>query len=136
MNLTARRIAAECLLLRSRRMARVTTRIYLDHMHAHGLSVAQFTLLTAIGSHPGARAVDLSPALDLEKSTLSRELAPLLAAGLLEARPIDKRSTGLFLTDAGAARLEAALPSWEAAQAEARAALGPLAPDLLELFAE
>jgi len=136
MTAAAHKISAECLLMRTRRMARVTTRIYLAHMHQHGLSVAQFTLLTAIGTHPGARAVDLAPALDLEKSTLSRELAPLLALGLLESRPSDQRSVALFLTDAGAARLEAALPSWEAAQAEARAALGPLAPDLLAHFAE
>ncbi len=130
----ARRVADTCLLLRSRRLARVLTRTYLDHMAHHGLSVAQFTLLAAVGSAPGARAADLAPALDLEKSTLSRELAALVTEGLVEVRALDGRSQGLFLTDVGTARLDAALPSWEAAQDAVEHALGGLAVALRERF--
>ena len=104
-------------------------------MAHHGLNVAQFTLLAAIGTAPGARAVDLSPALDLEKSTLSRELATLVRDGLVEVRPLDGRSQGYALTAAGADRLDEALPSWEAAQALARHELGPLADALIDHFA-
>lgn len=134
MNSTARHIAGTCLLMRTRRLARVITRAYVDRMAHHGLTVAQFSLLTAVGANPGARAADLAPSLDLEKSTLSRELAPLLSEGLLRTAPRDGRSHGLHLTAAGANRLEAALPDWEAAQATARAALGPMADELLARF--
>lgn len=131
---TARHIAGSCLLMRTRRLARVITRTYVDRMAHHGLTVAQFSLLVAVGANPGARAADLAPALDLEKSTLSRELAPLLADGLLRAEARDGRSQGLFLTDAGAARLEAARPDWEASQLAAREALGPIADELVARF--
>ena len=130
----ARHIAASCLLMRSRRLARVLTRTYLDHMSEVGLTVGQFTLLTAVGCTPGARAADLAPGLDLEKSTLSRELAPMVADGLIEVRALDGRSQGLFLTEAGAARLDAAIPAWEAAQAAVAQDLGALGQELRTRF--
>lgn len=110
------------------------TRTYVEHMHAHGLSVAQFTLLAAVGADPGARAADLAPGLDLEKSTISRELAPLVEGGLIAVRALDGRSQGLFLTDSGGARLDAAMPSWEAAQVAVERELGGLADALRERF--
>lgn len=134
MNATAARIASSCLLLRSRRLSRVITRIYVEAMGHHGLTVAQFTLLAAIGSAPGARAADLAPALDLEKSTLSRELTRLLEEGLVATEDAGGRSLALHITPAGERRLEAALPSWEAAQVEAARALGPLAEGLMAHF--
>ena len=105
----AHRIAQECLLMRSRRLSRVVTKLYLERMEGVGLSVAQFTLLAAIGSNPGVRAADLAPALDLEKSTVSRELAALTGGGLvlIEALGVNRRasmlsgvSTGVLLNAA------------------------------------
>ncbi len=135
MNPTARHIADRCLLLRTRRLARVVTRVYVDAMAHHGLSVGQFSVLVAVGTAPGARAADLSGGLDLERSTLSRELAALLSEGLITSTPVDGRSQALHLTEAGAARIAAAQSSWERAQADAAALLGPLAPALLDHFA-
>lgn len=131
----AQRVADSCLLLRSRRLSRVVTRLYVERMGEVGLTVAQFTLLAAIGSNPGVRAADLAPALDLEKSTVSRELATLTGAGLVAVEPLGGRSQGLRLSAEGAARLADALPAWEAAQAHAREALGPLGDALLDFFA-
>jgi DNA-binding MarR family transcriptional regulator len=134
MSTTARHIAARCLLMRARRLARVTTRTYVEEMAAHGLSVGQFSLMVAIGTAPGVRAADLSAALDLERSTVSRELALLLREGLVQSEPVDGRSQALRLTDEGARRLDDALPAWERAQAAAEVQLGPLARLLLEEF--
>lgn len=132
----AHQIAARCLLMRSRRLSRLVTRLYLERMQAVDLNVAQFTLLAAIGTQPGARATDLVPALDLEKSTVSRELGSLLAEGMVEAEAVGGRSLGLRLTDAGRQRLEEALPAWEEAQAAAERELGALGPALLAFFEE
>ncbi len=134
MRSAAHTIADQCLLMRARRLSRATTRIYLDHMAQHGLTVAQFTLLAAIGANPGARAADLGPSLDLEKSTLSRELAALLRDGLIAGEQMDGRSLSLTLTPGGQARLDEAFPSWERAQAQVSATLGPLADALLRHF--
>jgi DNA-binding MarR family transcriptional regulator len=134
MHATAQRIADQCLLMRTRRLARATTRIYLAHMGPLGLSVGQFTLLTAIGNHPGIRAADLGPALDMDTSTVSRELAALIQTGLVVAERLDGRSQSLRLSPEGSERLSKAEPAWERAQAEAAAALGPLAGSLLEHY--
>lgn len=131
---TAHQISQDCLLMRSRRLSRVVTRVYLDHMQEVGLSVAQFTLLTAIGTHPGVRAADLAAGLDLEKSTVSRELGTLTEHGYLRVEQLGGRSQGLSLSELGASRLAAAVPAWERAQAAVRAELGPLGDALLSYF--
>jgi len=134
MNDAAQHIADRCLLMRARRLARVATRTYLDEMSHLGLSVGQFSVLVAVGTQPGVRAADLVGALDLERSTLSRELAALVADGLVRTERVDGRSQALHLTDAGAGRLNAALPAWERAQQTTRAMLGDLANGLLAQF--
>lgn len=131
---TAHHIADQCLLMRTRRLARVATRTYAEQMSHLGLSVGQFSLLVAVGTQPGARAADVATALDLERSTLSRELAALVAAGLVRTEPVDGRSQALHLTVAGQSRLDAALPSWERAQQATRALLGDLAGSLLAQY--
>lgn len=135
MDPVAAHIANQCLLLRTRRLSRILTKIYVEKMGHHGLSVGQFSVLAAVGSQSGARATDIAPAIDLDRSTMSRELSGLLEGGLVESRPLDGRSQGLWLTDAGASRLREALPSWEAAQLEALEALGPVAGPLIDRFA-
>lgn len=130
----AHRIAQECLLMRSRRLSRVVTKLYLERMEGVGLSVAQFTLLAAIGSNPGVRAADLAPALDLEKSTVSRELAALTAEGHVLTEALGGRSQGLRLSESGAALLAEAFPVWEEAQAAVRQELGELGEALLHHF--
>jgi DNA-binding MarR family transcriptional regulator len=130
----ATRVAGACLLMRTRRLSRILTRIYVEHLGAFGLSVSEYTLLAAIGANPGARATDLSSALDLEKSTLSRELKRLSEDDLIEVTSAEGRAQALALTGAGAARLAEAMPAWEAAQAAAIAELGPLADALLGHF--
>lgn len=128
-------VASDCLLLRSRRLARLVTRIYAEELAPHGLDVGPFTLLAALSVKPGARSADLSALLDLERSAVSRELAHLVREGLVVAEPIDGRSASLRPTPAGRARFEAALPAWERAQERAHALLGDVAPALKALFA-
>jgi len=69
-----RLIASECLSVRVRRLGRVITRIYDAALAKHGVSAAQLNLLAAIAAGDGARPGDLTRLLDLEKSTLSRDL--------------------------------------------------------------
>jgi DNA-binding MarR family transcriptional regulator len=130
------RVASGCLLMRTRRLSRILTRIYMEHMRAVDMSVSQYTLLAAIGANPGVCASDLSTALDIEKSTLSRELGSISRNGWVRVVATEGRTQALALTDDGAARLSAAMTAWEAAQAAAVIELGPLAAHLLGHFAE
>jgi DNA-binding MarR family transcriptional regulator len=57
--------------------------------------------------------------MDLDPSTLSRNLRALETAGLVEIAIVetDLRRRAVWLTEAGARRLEAALPFWRRAHA-------------------
>jgi DNA-binding MarR family transcriptional regulator len=61
----------------------------------------------------------------MDRSTLAREAAPLVRAGLVaEAPGPDRRQRLLSLTDEGLSRLEAARPGWREAQRLVREELG------------
>jgi DNA-binding MarR family transcriptional regulator len=114
---------AGCLCLASRRTARTLTRLYDDHLRPHGLRITQFSILTMLGLAGPLPMATLADRLDLERSTLSRGLARLAAAGWVDLGGARKRLVAL--TPAGRAALLAAKPAWEAAQAAAGKLLGP-----------
>lgn len=70
------------------------------------LSIVDHSLVDFIAEHPGCMAIDIARFLQLNRSTISRQLAGLLAAGLVET--IDG-GTGnakpLGVTEAGRAAL-------------------------------
>ena len=109
----------ECLAFRVRRLNRRVTRIYDAVLRPHGLTVAQFNMVVALGLGLDLRAGDLSRALDLEKSTLSRNLKRLIERRLVSVNA----ERVLRLTAAGRRLVMRALPAWREAQREAAAAL-------------
>jgi DNA-binding MarR family transcriptional regulator len=63
--------------------------------------------------------------LSTDRTTLSRNVRPLIAAGLLEsAAAADRRRRELAATAAGGARFKRALPLWIDAERAVRATLG------------
>ena len=61
----------------------------------------------------------------MDRSTLSRNLAPLAAQGWVEVSVgADTRSRKVSVTAAGRRKLKAALPLWRKAQCEVEAVLG------------
>ena len=72
------------------------------------LSLVGYTLLAEIEAAPATRATDLAALFGLEKSTVSRQLDDLEAAGFLrrEVEKIDRRRYTLVVTAAGKAALE------------------------------
>ena len=120
----ARSIARECIARRARQIGRVLTGIYDKELRPAGVTVAQFNLLVALGC--GLRtAKELGERLQLEKSTVSRNLEHMTRLGWLEARAAqDGRSAELTLTPAGRRQLRSAHPAWQRAQDAARALCG------------
>ncbi len=74
------------------------------------MSLVAYTLLAQIDVTPEARAADLAAHFGLDKSTVSRQLEQLIAAGLLrrEGERPGRRGCGLALTTAGQQHLAAA----------------------------
>ena len=77
----------------------------------------------------------LARRMGLEQSTLSRNLRTLESEGLVEIAGVegDLRRRMAWLTDAGARRLEAAIPVWRKAQAKLATLVSP---DLARRLAE
>jgi len=118
-------MASECLAVRVRRLGRVVTRVYDAALAPHGVTIAQLNLLTAIVAADGARPTDLVRILDVEKSTLSRDLQRMEDLGWIRFDPRQSgRGRSISLTPAGTRLLLEVRPAWEKAQEAARSQLG------------
>lgn len=117
--------AADCLATRVRQLSRIVTRVYDDAMRPLGITASQYTLLAQLASRDGITAVEIGGDLDIEKSTLSRNLKRLLALGhIVMDPPAGRRGRGLHLTPKGQAVLKDAYPIWQAAQTRAVSVMG------------
>lgn len=90
-----------------------------ERLRDTGLTVAQFGLMAQIAAARDDRIGALAERSGLDQSTLSRNLRALERAGLVEitVHETDHRRRAVWLTEAGARRLESAMPVWGAAHA-------------------
>lgn len=94
-------------------------------MAASGLKVTQFSLLRAIERNEPVTITALADDMELDRTTLARNLAPLERERLLtRSAGRDQRVTEVRLTPAGRMAIVRALPLWEAAQALVKQHLG------------
>jgi DNA-binding MarR family transcriptional regulator len=122
----ARIIARECLALRVRRLDRSLSRIYEGALRPHGLTIAQLGLLTAVALSGAVQPSRLGEILDLERSTVSRNVALILRKGWVSAVAAGNgRSQLLAITRRGESLLDEALPAWRRAQKNAEELLTP-----------
>jgi DNA-binding MarR family transcriptional regulator len=116
---------AECTCFRIRSAARRVTQIYGQHLAPTGLKISQFSLLGFVCAEGPVSIGRLSELLATDRTTLTRNLKPLLDDGVIErAASGDKRRHELAATAAGRALFKRALPLWSAAEQEVRAAMG------------
>lgn len=119
------RIAGECLAVRMRLLNRVVTRLYDDALRPFGLKVSQLNLLVAAGCRGRVRPAEVCERLQIDPSTLSRNLERMRRNGWLEAVDDDDGRTHPFRLSAKGKRLvERAYPAWQAAQGKAAELLG------------
>jgi DNA-binding MarR family transcriptional regulator len=118
--------SAACISTRVRQLSRIITRVYDDALRPLGITASQFTLLTQLAQQDGITAVEIGHTLDIEKSTLSRNLKRLLALGHLTMDPpAGRRGRGLHLTPKGETVIKKAFPVWKDAQTKAVRVMGP-----------
>jgi DNA-binding MarR family transcriptional regulator len=130
-----------CTCLALRRATRRVTQIYDAHMKPLGLRITQFAVLGQLAgagapsgsappqdaaTSPGAMSITaLARRLGLDRSTLGRNLRPLIKSGLVVMEGgEDRRAHTLALTVAGRALLERAIPLWREAQRHVSEKLG------------
>ena len=117
---------AACISSRVRQLSRIITRVYDDALRPLGITASQFTLLTQLAQQDGVTAVEIGHSLDIEKSTLSRNLKRLLALGHITMDPpAGRRGRGLHLTPKGVGVIKQAYPVWVDAQSKTVKTMGP-----------
>ena len=92
--------AGACLATRVRQLSRIVTRVYDDAMRPLGITASQYTLLAQLAARDSITAVEIGHELDIEKSTLSRNLKRLLALRHINMDPpAGRRGRGLHTDD-------------------------------------
>jgi DNA-binding MarR family transcriptional regulator len=106
----------QCTCFRLRRAARQASQLYNHELAAIGLSLNEYSILRR--AQKGTRTLgELAEAAGMDRSTLTRNLKPLLAHGLLrDARGEDARQRLIKLTAKGERAIAKAIPLWQAAQ--------------------
>jgi DNA-binding MarR family transcriptional regulator len=109
--------ARQCACSAARRRSRELTRFYERSMRGSGLRASQFTLLATLvqtGPMPATRLADF---LGLERTTLTRNLRPLLRDGHVTIEDgADRRVHKVAITAKGVEAAERAYPVWRRAQ--------------------
>lgn len=110
---------SSCVCFNLRRAARAVSQIYDEALAASGIKITQFSLLRAVERNEPAAITALAEELDLDRTTMARNLAPLERDGMVVlAAGSDQRVTEVRLTAKGRATVARAYPLWEKAQAE------------------
>ena len=119
-------IAEECIAVRLRKLNRIVTNIYDDAFRPLNLKVSQMNILVATAKMGTARPADVCELLNLDVSTLSRNVERMKQRGWLQVVPeLDGRSQPFQLTAQGYKLLEDAIPAWNNAQEQVKQLLGP-----------
>ena len=114
-----------CSAARLLRAARVLTRHYDEALRPAGITITQFGLLNVIKRAEPESISDIAGILDIDRTTLSRNLKPLEKANLVfRGDEGGSRRRRVLLTTLGVAKLEEAIPLWQQAQTRVEQVLG------------
>jgi DNA-binding MarR family transcriptional regulator len=118
-------IARTCIAVRLRLLNRVVTNLYDDALRPLGLKVSQLNILVVTAKLGLAQPIKVCDLLQLDTSTLSRNVERMRAKDWLEVVPgADARTQPFRLTAQGRKLLERAVPAWQRAQRQAEELLG------------
>jgi DNA-binding MarR family transcriptional regulator len=119
------RAAETCTARNLRKATRAISGLFEEEMRPSGLRISQFGLLVALALAEEATVSRLAGLLDLDRTTMTRNLAPLERRGLVvSAASDDARNRVLRLTEKGRDTLARALPIWARVQARIVRGLG------------
>jgi len=111
------RLSSTCICNNLRRAARLVTNYYDKLLEPAGLRVSQATVLVVLYLAGEQTINQLAEQLELDRTTLTRNLKPLAQQGLLTITPgSDQRTRVVTLSPKGEAALLKVLPLWEQTQ--------------------
>jgi DNA-binding MarR family transcriptional regulator len=114
-----------CTSLKLRQLTRRVSQHYDRIVGSAGLKTTQYSLLAYVMRLGPARPSDLAEAMEMDASTLTRNLQPLIGNGWVEVGPgPDGRSRWVTATAAGRAKHAEAQRAWKKAQLALNARLG------------
>lgn len=114
-----------CNCMNIRRASRAVTQFYDDMLRPSGLTIAQLGLLRTLNALETATMSELASMLRIDRTTLNRNLKPLVEAGLITISPgRDSRTKQLALTSEGKESSDKAWERWGDAQTALRDYLG------------
>lgn len=114
-----------CVCMSARRAANALTFYYDRIFEPVGITVTQFSLMINIKSAGTTNITDLTRVVKLDKSTLTRTLAPLIDDGYVHSeRGRNRREVILSLTEKGQEKMAEAFPVWREMQQEMTDLLG------------
>src|SRR5260370_1244259 len=130
-------IARNCIAVRLRLLNRVVTNLYDDALRPLGLKVSQLNILVVAAKLGLARPAQVCDFLQLDTSTLSRNVERMRVKEWLEVvAGEDARTQPFCLTARGRRLLDRAVPAWEKAQLKATELLGDDGGELLSKTAQ
>ena len=117
---------AGCSSLKLRQLSRRVSQ-HFDHIVGEaGLKTTQYSLLSHITRLGPIRPGELADVMEMDPSTLTRNLQPLIAYGwVVGGAGTDGRSRSVEATDAGRAKRSEAQREWKRAQMALNERLGP-----------
>ncbi len=114
-----------CTNLKLRQLTRRVGQHYDHIVGAAGLKTTQYSLLSYVVKLAPVRPSDLAKVMEMDASTLTRNLQSLIAAGWVAIGPgVDGRSRVVTATDAGRAKRAEAQAEWKRAQLALNERLG------------
>src|SRR5262249_15910331 len=117
--------AAGCFCMASREAARKITRLFDSRMQESGVRITQFTILSQLMLRGEMPIGKLAGILGMERTPLTRNLAPLGAEQWVPVRAgEDPRARVIAITTPGRAVVRRAFPHWSSAQAHVGKLLG------------
>ena len=119
------RQAVPCVGFNTRRATRLITQYYDKALAPAGLRSTQYSLLNGLSMLGEASMQDISIMMAMDRTTLTRNLSPLVKKGLVKVSVgSDRRARPIQITPKGKSALEKALPYWEKAQTHILDTLG------------
>ena len=114
-----------CTNLKLRQLNRMVTRHYDHHIAASGLKITQYSLLSFVVNLGPLRPSDLAKHMQMDTSTLTRNMQPLVTHGWLTiGEGVDARSRLVTATAAGYDKQREAKLAWKSAQQALNEQLG------------
>ncbi len=108
-----------------RRTMRRLSQHYDEALRPLNLKLTQYSVLANLAAYPDSSITDLADVLEMDRTTLTRNLGPLQRRGLVQIRTgSSPRNRAVALTPQGVDLLRTAKPVWRAAEEGIRAQLG------------